>query len=202
VSPRFPHGAARAWAGWLRTLGLTAALVAAPVTTALDATAATATAAEGPGEYEVKAALLFNFARFVEWPASSFSGADAPFVVAVVGNDPFGPALERTLSGKAIGGRPIQVRRWRKARDRGPCQILFVAASERGSLRAILDEVREQPVLTVGDMTDFATSGGIIGLVMDRNHVRFEINSTNATRAHLAISSRLLSLARVVTNSL
>ena len=202
MSPRNPRGAARSWAGWLRTLGLSLALLATPVTTALNVDAATALAVEGPGEYEVKAALLFNFARFVAWPAESFSGPDAPFVVAVVGNDPFGQALERTLAGKTVGGRPIQIRRWRKARDRGPCQILFVAASERGSLRAVLDDVRDQPVLTVGDMAEFATSGGIIGLVMERSHVRFEINSASATRARLAISSRLLSLARVVTNSL
>lgn len=156
-------------------------------------------AADAPSEYEVKAALLFNFAKFVEWPGASFATPDAPFTIGVVGNDPFGPALERMLAGKTVGGRAIVIRRWRKAENRGPCQLLFVGASERDHLTQILDGVRVQPVLTVGDTHAFAAHGGMIGLTMADNRVRFEINESRANEANLSVSSRLLSLARIVT---
>jgi uncharacterized protein DUF4154 len=151
-----------------------------------------------PSEYEVKAALLFNFAKFVAWPAESFASTDAPFAIGVVGSDPFGPSLERMLAGKTIGGRAIVIRRWRNARDRGACQLLFVSASEQDHLQEVLDGLREEPVLTVGDMPRFAAKGGIIGLTLSDNRIRFEINESRADALHLAISSRLLSLARVV----
>jgi hypothetical protein len=155
--------------------------------------------ANEPSEYEVKAALLFNFAKFVEWPAASFANANTPFVIGVVGHDPFGSALERTLAGQTIAGRPIQIHRWKRARDLGACQVLFIAASEQGELRLLIGELGDQPVLSVGDMKDFALEGGIVGLVMDNNHVRFEINPNRADRARLKLSSRLLSLARLVS---
>ena len=157
-----------------------------------------ARAASDRGEYDVKAALLFNFAKFVEWPVASFATTDDPFVIGVVGNDPFGQSLERTLAGQTIGGRRIQIRRWKKAREIGPCQILFIAASEQSDLRGLLDQVRDRPVLSVGDMNNFASDGGIVGLVMDNHRVRFEINQNRADRAGLKLSSRLLSLAHLV----
>jgi hypothetical protein len=165
---------------------------------ALPGSASAATAA--PSEYEVKAALLFNFAKFVDWPARTFTAPDAPFTVGVVGSDPFGPALERMLAGKTVGGRPIVVRRWPRPRDCGTCQILFVATSDPSVLDQVLDDVRNQPVLTVGDMADFAGQGGIIGLTMEHSRVHFEINPAAADHARLVISSRLLSLARLVPN--
>jgi hypothetical protein len=152
-----------------------------------------------PGEYEVKAALLFNFAKFVEWPANSFASPEAPFAIGVVGSDPFGPVLERVLAGKTIGGRAIVIRRWKTVHDRGSCQILFVSASERDHLKQLLDELGNQPVLTVGDMPGFAGGGGMIGLALSNNRIRFEINEARADTSNLNISSRLLSLARVVT---
>ncbi len=163
------------------------------------AAAAPSHAADGPSEYEVKAALLFNFAKFVTWPAGSFASPDAPFTVGIVGDDPFGKALERTLAGKTVGGRQIAIRRWRKVHDRAPCQILFVATSDRDERKQVLDDVQALPVLTVGDTNDFARQGGIIGLTVEDNRIRFEINPAGADHAHLAISSRLLSLARVVS---
>ena len=161
--------------------------------------APTVQAANAPGEYEVKAAMLFNFAKFVAWPEASFGAASDPFAIGIVGNDPFGPELERVLAGKSIGGRAIVIRRWRNAGDRGPCQLLFVSASEQDHLQSILDNLREQPVLTVGDLPGFAARGGIIGLTLAKGRVRFEINSSRADAAHLSVSSRLLSLSRVVT---
>lgn len=155
-------------------------------------------AASDPGEYDVKAALLFNFAKFVEWPAGSFAAVDDPFVIGVVGSDPFGHSLERTLAGQTIGGRRIQIRRWKKARELGACQVLFVAASEQEDVRGLLDGMKGRPVLSVSDMSDFASDGGIIGLVMDHHRVRFEINQNRADRAGLKLSSRLLSLAHLV----
>jgi hypothetical protein len=155
-------------------------------------------AARAPGEYEVKAALLFNFAKFVTWPAASFPSPDAPFAIGVVGDDPFGPALENVLAGKVVGGRPIVIRRWRTIADAGECQILFIAASERTRWRRIFDILAQQPVLTVSDGPDFAPQGGMIGLTVVDGHLRFDINPVGATRAHLEVSSRLLSLAHVV----
>jgi len=157
-----------------------------------------ARAAGTPGEYEVKAALLYNFARFVTWPAGAFSHADSPFVIGVVGDDPFGSALERTLGAKSIGGRPIVIRRWPRARDRGACHILFVAASERAAVRRLLAPLAAEPVLTVSDMPGFAADGGIVGLRLVDSRITFEINEDHANAASLSISSRLLSLARLV----
>jgi hypothetical protein len=165
----------------------------------LAATGPRAAPAEAPSESDVKAAMLYNFAKFVEWPAEAFPSADAPFVIAVLGNDPLGPALERLLVGKTVAGRAIRIRRWRKARERGACQMLFVSATEQVELKRLLSDVGQQPVLTVADMPEFAAQGGMIGLVVEDNRLRFEINTDGTERAHLKVSSRLLSLAHIVS---
>src|SRR5258708_14000775 len=153
-----------------------------------------------PTEYDVKAALLFNFGKFTDWPAGHFAAVDSPFVIGVVGVDPFGAALDRAIAGKALAGHPVVVRRWKRDRDLAPCQILFVAGSESCRLSPILDNANAHARLVVGDSPDFAQRGGAIGFVVDDARIRFEINPGAVERAHVRMSSKLLGLARLVSN--
>lgn len=148
-------------------------------------------------EYEVKAAYLYNFARFTDWPATAFPTQDAPLVVAVLGESPFGSALD-ALAGKTAKGRPLQVRRARRLDELPGVHLLFIADSERGRLPVILKALAGRPVLTVADVPQFARQGGMIQLVSAEGAVRFEINRDAALRAGLEISSRLLQLATLV----
>ena len=152
-------------------------------------------AAQVFNEYEVKAAMLYKFAGFVEWPAAP---AGAPLCIGVLGHDPFGPALDRAIQGKSINGRPFVVRRFKIGRDTGNCQIVFVDSSEKKELREILDRLRREPVLTVGDTPGFCEDGGIVNLELADSHVHFQINPEAAELAGLVVSSKLLSLASIV----
>jgi hypothetical protein len=154
-----------------------------------------AAGAAGPGEYEVKAAFLYNFARFVEWPAPDGAG---PFVVTVLGRDPFGSVLDDTLRGKTVDARRILVRRVSRSEDVGQSQILFICDSEKDRLPEILKSLESAPVLTVGEMSDFAERGGVIRFKVEQDRVRLEINVAAAERSRLRISSQLLKLARIV----
>ncbi len=178
-----------------------AALAASP--SALPSGAAHASAAHAAaapyGEYEVKAAFIYNFARFVEWPPEAFDGPAASLGVCLLGADQFGGALEGALQGKSVHGRSLEVRRLRGEERVQSCNILFVAASEADRLRSLLLRLGDAPILTVGESSDFARAGGIINFVLEENRVRFEVNAGAAERAGLRISSKLLGLARVVT---
>lgn len=151
-----------------------------------------------PTEYQVKAAFLFNFARFVEWPPHAFPTAAAPMGVCVLGDDPFGEALNRVVAGKMSGDRVLMVRRGKKLRELAGCGILFISASERERLPGILGELRNAPVLTVGESEGFAGSGGEVQFTLEESRVHFLINVDAAGRAGLKVSSKLLSLAHVV----
>lgn len=148
-------------------------------------------------EYEVKAAYLYNFARFVDWPEAAFPTENAPLVVAVLGESPFGPALD-SLVGKTAKGRPLQVRRARRLDELPGVHLLFIADSERQRLSVILAALAGRPVLTVADVPHFARQGGMIQLIAAEGAVRFEINRSAALREGLEISSRLLQLATIV----
>ena len=153
---------------------------------------------EGRAEYEVKAAFLFNFALFTEWPADAFESKDAPLVVAVVGEDPFGKALDRALKGKKVGGRALRLERYEDAEHLGKCHMLFVPAGEVGHMKAILGACEKRPVLLVGESADFAVKGGAFSFYIEERRVRFEINPRAAERRELKVSSKLLKLARIV----
>jgi hypothetical protein len=159
--------------------------------------AAAAASDRTPTEYQVKAAFLYNFARYVRWPADPRASA-GPFVIAVLGQDPFGSALDGTLQGKTLEGRPIVLRRVSRAEDAADSQILFIGDSERERLPAILAHLGPDPVLTVGEMSRFAESGGVIGFRVEQERVRLEVNLEAAQRSRLRISSELLKLARIV----
>jgi hypothetical protein len=148
-------------------------------------------------EYIIKAAFLFNFAKFVEWPADAFKDDLSPINLCILGTDPFGPALD-TLKDKTIKGRPFKTKRVNKVDDIEACHILFISASEKGNLKQILDAVRNSNTLTVSEIEGFVQMGGIINFIIVNQKVHFEINPAAAERSRLKISSQLLKLARIV----
>lgn len=153
---------------------------------------------QSPTEYQVKAAFLYNFARFVEWTPKAFHDVNSPFAFCVLGEDPFGPDLERTISGKTVNAREIVVRRLKGIPGLENCHILFIGTSESGRITQVLHALKNTAVLTVGETEGFLRGGGIISFFVEDNKIRFEINVDNAERSGLKISSRLLKLAKVI----
>lgn len=148
-------------------------------------------------EYPVKAAFLLNFAKFVEWPAPAFAQPDAPLVIGVIGDGPWGNAGE-VFTGKTVQGRPVVVEQVELGPALKNCHVLFVAASEEKRARRILESLASASVLTVSDMDGFLERGGLIQFVTEHNKVRFEINRAAAQRAGLKVSAQLLKLAKAV----
>lgn len=151
-------------------------------------------------EYQVKAAFLFNFVKFVEWPPEAFSDDNTSFVIGVIGDDPFGGALDQSVSGKSVNGRQLSVRRLKWGEDLRGCHILFISSSERKRLAQIISSLRGASVLTVSDIDQFNQQGGIINFILVASRVRFEINADVAEQGRLKISSKLLTLAKTVKN--
>jgi hypothetical protein len=154
-----------------------------------------------PTEYEVKAAFIYNFAKYTRWPEASASETRKPFVIGVIGRDPFGQALDDAMRGRSLEGRAVVVRRFSKVAEVADCDILFVSSSEKNNLQSIFEVLHQAPVLTIGDMDRFAERGGMINLTTEETHVRFEINVEAAERAGLKPGSQLLRLARIVGDS-
>jgi hypothetical protein len=150
------------------------------------------------GEYLVKAAFLYNFAKFVDWPPSAFKNDSAPLTLCILGRDPFGEALD-SIRDKTVKGRPLSIRRISRVEDAGECHILFISPSEKGDLKQVLNALKNAAVLTVSEIEGFGNSGGMINFVMAEKKVQFEINPDAAHRGGLRISSQLLKLARIVT---
>ena len=152
-------------------------------------------------EYLIKAGFIYNFAKLVEWPTSAFAQQDSPIVIGILGDDPFGGTLDRIVADKKINGRGFAIRRlrWSKdLKDLRDCNILFVSSSEKEHIDSVVDAMKWLPVLTIGDTAGFAKRGGIVNFTLEDNKVRFEVNVEAAKRADLTISSRLLTLARIV----
>lgn len=154
--------------------------------------------AQAPTEYQVKAAFLYNFSKFVEWPQPSAEAAREPFVIGILGTDPFGDALEGIIQGKSANGRKLMIRKLRAAEDARTCQIVFISASESKRFRQELERMKGAGVLIVGEIPGLAEAGGMINFLVVENSVHFEINAEAAREAGLQISSRLLSLGRIV----
>jgi YfiR/HmsC-like len=157
-----------------------------------------ALAQSSASEYHVKAAFLFHFVQLVEWPAGSLGNEINPITVCTVGDDPFHGDLEATLAGQSVGARPFRVRHLQPTQDFLGCQVLFVGKHDAARLGRLLLDLKNGPILTVGESDDFAQQGGMIGFLLVDNKVRFEINLEAAERAKLKISSRLLLLAKSV----
>jgi hypothetical protein len=154
--------------------------------------------ASKPTDFQVKAAYLYNFGRFVEWPAKPSSTQSDSFTVCVLGQDPFGPTLDATLSGETIGGKKIVAKRISAPQESGNCQILFLSPREDSRLSEIIEAVDKKAVLTVSDMPQFVDRGGMIQFVLEGKRVRFEVNLTATQRAGLNLSSELLKVATTV----
>jgi YfiR/HmsC-like len=152
-------------------------------------------------EYLIKAGFIFNFAKFVDWPPTTFAQPDSPIVIGILGTDPFGAIIDQIVQDKKIGGRGFVVKRLKwgtDLKDLKECKILFVGASERVHIDELVQIVKGLPILTVGETPGFAEHGGVIRLVLEDNRVRFEVNVDAARQAGLTISSRLLTLARII----
>jgi YfiR/HmsC-like len=153
-----------------------------------------------PTEYEVKAAYLYNFGKFVGWPAK-VTAASELFSICVLGEDPFGSTFDATIAGESINGKKVVVKRIAKPQDAVSCRILFISSSEESRLKEILATLDNTSVLTVSDISQFTRRGGMIRFVMEANRVRFEVNLTTAEHAGLTLSSQLLKVAISVRRS-
>jgi len=184
----------------LRRLGILIVALSVSLSWAPDAFAQARDSSDS-SEYLIKAGFIFNFAKFVEWPATAFAQPDSPIVIGILGMDPFGTIIDQIVQDKKIGARGFVVKRLKWGNDikeLRDCKILFVSASEKAHIDEVVQIVKGQPILTVGETPGFAERGGIIRFTVEDNRVRFEINVEAAHQAELTISSRLLTLARIV----
>jgi len=149
-------------------------------------------------EYEVKAAFLYNFARFVEWPDAAFPAPDAPIVICVAGADPFGRALDDIVRDERVGRHPIAILRLAPSLPAEPCHLLFVSSSEQSRYGEVLAGVNRRRTVTVGDAPGFIDAGGLIRLFLEDGRVRFSINLAGLDAVEFHVSARLLKLARPV----
>lgn len=171
---------------WVRVLALAWTLIGVPVLRAQNS---------APTDYDVKAAYLYNFGRFVDWP-TQVEGEH--FTVCVLGQDPFGPRLDSTLAGETIGGKSIIAKRISSSQESDDCRIVFLSPAENGRLKKIVAELDKKAILTVSDMPKFTQFGGMIQFVVEGKRVRFEVNLTATQRAGLTLSSELLKVATAV----
>jgi hypothetical protein len=152
-------------------------------------------AAEAPLEYQVKAVCVLNAARFVSWPASAFGNPSSPLGIGILGDNPFGSALQDVVAGETIHERRIVVRRVALS-EAATVQVLFISNSQRGHLDEILRALGDVSVLTISEIDRFTQNGGMLGLALDRGKIRFEVNSDAVRRAQLKIDSQFLLLTR------
>lgn len=149
-------------------------------------------------ENEIKAGFLYNFTKFVEWPPDAFLDSSGPIVLGVVGDSPITDLVTDAASGKIVNGRAVIVKKFKEGQDLRSCHILFVSSSEEKHMTRILESLRGSNVLTVGETSGFAESGGVINFFIDGNKVRLEINLDAAARSRLKISAKVIAVARLV----
>ena len=152
----------------------------------------------GFDEYQVKAAFLYNFAKFVDWPPGSFANPTDPIGICIAGQNPFGTTLENMVRGKKVGDRAFVVRQIADTQMPSQCQILFIGAGEWKRTPTLLDALKTAAVLTVGETADFTALGGIIVFKLEGTRVHIQIDIEAAEHSRLKISSKLLSLAEIV----
>jgi hypothetical protein len=153
-----------------------------------------------PSEYDVEAAYLFNFSKFITWPAAS-GPQGGPFTICVLGDDPFGPTLDKIVTGEKVDGKSVVDKRITRSEEVTSCSILYISASEAGRLSKVLLAVKDAPVLTVSDLPDFLDRGGMIQFVLRDNRVRFAVNLGPTQHDGLTLSSELLKVAVSVTRA-
>jgi hypothetical protein len=167
---------------------------------ALFATAFTAHATAVNAEYQLKAVFLFNFLQFVDWPADAFADAHSPIYVCVLGTDPFGSELDNVMAGERLDGRPIVVERHTDVAEITHCHLVFISQDSERRRRQSLAALESMPILTVGDVDDFAAQGGIIELDVQNNRIKLLVNLQAATQAQLRVSSKLLRKSQIVAS--
>ncbi len=148
--------------------------------------------------YQVKAAYLYNFTKFTDWPAAAFSASNAPLVIGIVGRDPFGKTIDAVMHGEVVRGHPLVVKRLSDDNDFQGCHLLFFTQSEKKRLPDLLNRIKGRSVLSVGELSGFAEQGGMVNLLVTNKTVQMEINQAVATQAGLQISAKLLKLAHLV----
>jgi hypothetical protein len=149
-------------------------------------------------EYEVKAAYLYQFGKFVEWPEGGLSRTDDPFAICIVGTDPFGAVLDETISGRTVQDKKVIAKRLTPTDDKSSCNILFVSPSEQHRLVNVLREVSGRSILTVGTTAEFLSQGGMINFRLEQGKVRFEVNLAALQQGNLKMSSELLKVATLI----
>ncbi len=149
----------------------------------------------GPSEYQVKAAFLYNFAKFVKWPDKSFASTNSPLVIGILGDNPFGTDLEVAVKNKTINGHPLLIKQVAPAELKS-CHVVFISRTPKRNLPETLEPLKRESILTVSEVEEFTGAGGMICFTMEENKVRFEINDAAAKMAGLSISSKLLNLAK------
>jgi YfiR/HmsC-like len=155
-----------------------------------------------PAEYELKAAFLYNFIKFTEWPPEQLGKEDAPFIIGVLGKDPFGAALDKVIQGETIHRKTIVARRFARMDEAAAnSHVLFISSSEENNLTGVLRVLSGQSVLTVSEIENFAQRGGVICLKKENNRIVFEINLEAAKGAKLNMNAQLLRLAKIVKNT-
>jgi hypothetical protein len=150
-------------------------------------------------EYQLKAVFLYRFTQFVDWPPSVFATPQTPITIGILGSDPFGSSLESAIRDERVHDRPLSVQHYKSVQDATNCHVLFISASEASRLPRILAALKGRNILTVGETEDFASRGGIIQFITERNRIRFRINLQASRAAGFQISSKLLELAEIVT---
>ena len=152
--------------------------------------------------YSLKATVLYNLSQFTDWPADAFAGPRGPLVIGILGTDPFGTFLEDAVRGQKVNVRPLRLQHLRRVEDVINCQILFIGASETKRLPRILNTLKGLPILTVSDLPEFASRGGMIGLLTDGDRVELQINFEVLTAARLTMSAKLLRTAEIVSTTM
>lgn len=151
-----------------------------------------------PTEYQLKAVFLFNFTQFVAWPSKSFDNDKDPFIIGILGENPYGNFLDETVRGESVNGHRIIIRRYNTIQDIKTCHILYINLKNQNDLEDVLTKFKNRNILTVGDASKFTQLGGMISFVITNNKVGIKINLGAANDADLSISSKLLRLATIV----
>ncbi|HKV24507.1 MAG TPA: YfiR family protein [Candidatus Acidoferrum sp.] len=188
------HGSIAGWIPGVHRRTMILCLIAAHALVPKIAVAQTNSA----GEYELKAAMLYNLTRFVEWPSTADAVPQRPLVLCILGRDPFEDSLNSVAAAASARGNPVEIRHFQDEKGIRACHVLYIGSSEKKNLTHIISALQGSNVLTVGEMGQFAAHGGMIQFSLIDQQVRFEINLRAASEAGLKISSRLLVLARIV----
>ena len=192
------HGTCRRRPGTLRRATRLVLLVVVVICSVTSLASPASSQSSGTSGYEVKSAFLFNFAKYIDWPTTSFANPQSPFSICVLGRDPFGNILDETLLGKVVDGRPLLIQRLKDKTGARSCQLVFVSSSESAHLPEIFASVQGANVLLIGETAGFAVLGGTIEFTLNDDHVGFAINTDAVNRSGLKFSSKLLALAKIV----